>query len=269
MTSVDDGTVLGRATLVLELVESAGCITQADLARRSLLPKATVRRIAGDLTRRGLLTRCLDGYELGPRLASLGATALAHHPLRSVSTPHLQDLLERTRQVTFAMVVEPDLAMITLHLAFGHERAASGTETLARWPGVEHAEPALLFKAAGRVVYADHPDRVDALLAAGVRRPTRYSAPTRRALLAAIQESQHDGCAVERQEHTLGWSCVAAGIRDGEGRVVGVVGVTGQGAWEPDRFRRPLVEVATALRAAVPLAGPEARRVLAHHRATQ
>ncbi|RHA43640.1 IclR family transcriptional regulator [Cellulomonas rhizosphaerae] len=267
MGSVDDGTVLGRATLILELVESAGCISQAELARQSALPKPTVRRLAGDLTRRGLLTRCLDGYELGPRLASLGAAALGQHPFRAVAAPHLQDLLARTGQVAFVMDVEADLTMVTLHVAYGHQRAPAVNSTLGGWPPVEPVEPELLFKAAGRIAYAEHPDRVEALIASGVRRPTRYAAPTRRALLAAIDATLDAGMAVEREEHTLGWSCIAAGVRDRSDAVVGVVGVIGHGGtWDPERVRRPLTHVADALAAATPSAQADAQRALTRPR---
>ncbi|ROS31709.1 IclR family transcriptional regulator [Cellulomonas sp. PhB150] len=267
MGSVDDGTVLGRVTLILELVEAAGCLSQADLARQSSLPKPTVRRIAGDLTRRGMLTRCVDGYELGPRLASLGAAALGHHPFRVVTAPYVQDLLARTGQVAFVMGLERDLTLVTLHVAYGHQRAPAVSSTLGGWPPVEPVEPALLFKAAGRIAYAEHPDRVDALLAAGVRRPTGHSTPTRRALLAAIDATLVDGTAVEREEHTPGWACIAAGVRGADGTVVGIVGVIGHGGtWDPERVRHPLARAADALAAAIPLAEADARRALAAHR---
>ena len=263
MGTADDGTVVGRATLLLEIVEAAGCIRQADLARDAGLPKPTVRRIAADLVDRGLLSRCPDGYELGPRLVSLGAAALARHPFRAATAPHVQDLLARTGEVAFVQVVEPDLTMVTLHVAYGQSRATAVSATLDGWPTVEPAEPAILLKAAGRIVYAEHPDRVEALLAAGLRRRTRYSAPSRRALLAAIDATLERGTAVEREEHTAGWSCIASGIRDHDDRVVGVVGVIGRSsAWDPERLQGPITIVAEALSAAIPLALPEVRRAL-------
>lgn len=266
MGTVDDGTVVGRATLLLEIVEAAGCIKQADLARDAGLPKPTVRRIAADLIARGLLARCPDGYELGPRLVSLGAAALARHPFRAATAPHVQDLLARTGEVAFVQTVEPDLTMVTLHVAYGHSRAAAVDVTLDGWPTVEPAEPAILFKAAGRIAYAEHPDRVDAFLAAGIRRRTRYSPPTRRVLLAAISATLEDGTAVEREEHTPGWSCIASGIRDHDDHVVGVVGVIGRsGTWEPQRLHGPITRATDALSSAIPLALPEAQRAIERH----
>jgi DNA-binding IclR family transcriptional regulator len=124
----------------------------------------------------------------------------------------------------------------------------------------------VLFKANGRIAYAEHPDRVESLLASGVRRRTRYSAPTRRVLLSKISATLQDGIAVEREEHTAGWSCIASGIRDCDEHVVGIVGVIGHtGTWEPTRLSGPITRVSDDLSGAIALAAADVRRARERH----
>lgn len=249
MPASDDGTLLGRATLVLTTVEAAGCLNQAELARRSGLPKPTARRIAEQLAARGLLTRTPEGYELGPQLVALGTSAAARHRHRAVAVPQVQDLLARSGETVFVLSVARDLSLVTTHVAYGHGRA----EAVERSGGFPRSSPPTseaLLTAAGRAAYAGRPELIEALLAAGVRRRTRYSSPTRRALTAVLAASRDDGTTIERDEHTLGWSCIAAAVHDPSGRVVEVVGVVGRsGTWRPERLAGPLARASEQLAA--------------------
>ncbi|MEN0128089.1 MAG: IclR family transcriptional regulator C-terminal domain-containing protein [Brevundimonas sp.] len=236
MARSDDHTVLGRATLILEVVEAAGCLSQAELVRRTAMPKPTVRRIAEQLVVRDLLGRTPDGYELGPALVTLGTAAAQRQHRQVAATPFVDDLSTRSGETAFILSVARDLSLVTAHVAF-----APGSDPAIEFPGSVPPTGESLLTAAGRVAYAARPELVDELLRSGVRRRTPRSTPTRRALEATLAATADLGASVEHDEHTLGWSCIAAGVRDSSGRVVEVVGVLGRsGSWRPDHLRAPL-----------------------------
>jgi DNA-binding IclR family transcriptional regulator len=65
---MDDHTVIGRAVAILDCIASAaGPLALAALTRRTGIPKPTVRRIANDLTKRGMLELTSDGYQPATR----------------------------------------------------------------------------------------------------------------------------------------------------------------------------------------------------------
>lgn len=137
----------------------------------------------------------------------------------------MAELHERTREIAFLLRVEPDLSLVTTYVAYGQGRV----EALQRQGGFPRRTgltSGVLLTAAGRAAYARRPEVVDSLLRAGIRRRTRYSPASSRVLASALAAAR-EGTSVERDEHTLGWSCIAAGVRDALGRVVEVVGVLG------------------------------------------
>ncbi|MER7009684.1 hypothetical protein ABT297_42500 [Dactylosporangium sp. NPDC000555] len=50
--------------------------------------------------------------------------------------------------------------------------------------------------------------------------------------------------AVEQEQSTLGYNCIAAGIRDHRQHLVGVIGVAGRTGFAAHRLSRPLLAVA-------------------------
>jgi DNA-binding IclR family transcriptional regulator len=74
-------------------------LTLAGLARRTGMPKATVRRLALELVRAGALEMASDGVlTVGTRLWQLGTLAPLTEPLRTVAQPFMEDLYTALRQ---------------------------------------------------------------------------------------------------------------------------------------------------------------------------
>jgi DNA-binding IclR family transcriptional regulator len=243
MDGVDDGTVTGRVLAVLEAVADLDdAATLANLARRTGIPKPTVRRIAADLVGRGMLQRGDRAYWLGPRLLELGRRATAQHGLQEAATPYLHDLLARSGEIAW-LVAFTDSTSVLLNTAFGRNRA---DDMRHPWP-TDLRGPRFLHSAAGRVLLGDRPDLIDDARRRPATQPTPYSLTRWAQITAAIDGARDKGYAVEREQSMRGYHCIAAGIRDDNRRIVAVVGVLGRTTFAAERLSRPLVTAATGI----------------------
>lgn len=96
MDSVSGVGVLDKAVVVLQAVAESPA-TLADLQARTVLPRATVHRLAAALEHHGFLRRDESGrYELGLGLVSLGQAATERYPLVEIARDALGDLSSQT-----------------------------------------------------------------------------------------------------------------------------------------------------------------------------
>ncbi|MGX7829544.1 IclR family transcriptional regulator domain-containing protein, partial [Actinokineospora sp. 24-640] len=105
---------------------------------------------------------------------------------------------------------------------------------------------AFLTTAVGRLVLAERPD-----LAARVRsRPltalTPYTITSWPQLSATLDAVRDTGIAVEHNQMTLGYSCIAVGVRGDDDTLVGFLCVIGRNSsFAPHRIARPLLNAAS------------------------
>ncbi|WP_344247489.1 IclR family transcriptional regulator [Isoptericola hypogeus] len=261
MATPDDGTVVGRALAIADAVAVARVATLAQLARRTGLPKATVHRVAHDLVARGVLTRDDAGFALGPRLSRLGASATGERWPAAEVMPAVQELHERSRTMAFLMAVD-DQRLVTVGIAVGRAQAPE-LRRRGGWPAQMRLSPADLFTASGRVVLARSPELVEGYLRTGLRVRTPHSSRSIAALIRELARAHDDGVAVERDEHSEGWTCVAAVVPGPDGRIAGVVGMCGRTGEVPtDRARwvtAAAAELAPAVRRPPDAAGQAGR----------
>ncbi|OHV27848.1 hypothetical protein BBK14_18835 [Parafrankia soli] len=242
---MDDHTVTGRVVAVLDAVAAGnGAVTLAELTRSTGIPKPTVRRITADLVARHLLERGDNGFRLGCRLLELGTRAAAHHGLRHIATPYVQDLFARSGEIVWVMALARNSVAIIDHV-FGANRAQDMRR--GSWSMDVHS-PAFLTTAAGRILLADRPDLAARLRGRRLPPLTRRTVTSWPRIAADIAAVRDTGTAVEHEQCSLGHSCVAAGLRGRDGSLVGVIGITGRTATlAAPRLTRPLAAAAADL----------------------
>jgi DNA-binding IclR family transcriptional regulator len=226
---MDDHTVVGRAVEILDCVAGAtGPLPLAQLTRRTGISKPTVRRIANDLTERGMLEFTSDGYVAGSRLISHGVRSSRHRDNVIAAQPYLQDLHLQTRGETawFATAFDGDLSMATA--AFGRSHAPVIRDLMSE--SVLKLGSSMVVLAAGRLLAAHEPEVADRVLSTGWKPLTRYSVTDRRRMHGLLFEARDTGLARESEQTLLGWTCLAAALRDSSGRLMGAIGVSGRGA---------------------------------------
>jgi len=204
---VDDHTVVGRALAVIEAVAACGAyVSLAELAAVTGIPKPTVLRIAADLAARNLLTRTVRGYALGPELARLGEKASLQQEFERY-LPVLEELHAAHGGVAWVtagrdlvnvqpviQVCDPEFIGIARH----------------GWPAP--GSPAMLANTAGgHLVLAQQPDLLERIACSGIAPPpTPGALRDARQLCASVDRARRDGFAVESEQSTPGWICLAA-----------------------------------------------------------
>jgi DNA-binding IclR family transcriptional regulator len=242
----DDGTVVGRVAAILEEVASAsGPLSLAELTRRTGIPKPTVRRIAASLVTRGLLNRADDGYAPGGALVRYGLRAVARHPAALAAQPVLADLHQRASGgIAWFSAVHGGKLTLAGTACHREHRAAISTG----WPTDELIGPSVVLVAGNRLEIAHQPERADRILATGWRRLTPYSVTDPRRMRSLLAEARDTGLAREDEQTRLGWSCLATALRDSDGAVIGVLGVSGRtGPLEGPAIRAALMRLASDL----------------------
>ncbi|PFG42944.1 IclR family transcriptional regulator [Isoptericola jiangsuensis] len=245
MAVPDDGSVVGRALAITDAVAVAGVATLGQVARSTGLPKATVHRVAHDLVARGVLTLDDAGYALGPRLGSLGARRTGGRWPASDVMPVVQELHDRSRSMTFLLDVD-GWQLVTVGVAMDRAQAAE-VRRRGGWPAQTRLTADDLFTAAGRVLLAGSPDVVEGLLRTGLRVRTPHSSRSAVALWRQLARVRDEGAAVERDEHSEGWCCVAAGVTGPDGELAGIVGMCGRSGSVPVDRTRWVVDAAVEL----------------------
>ena len=222
-------TVLGKVMTILEAFSATETqVSLAELARRTELPKTTVHRVAGDMTRHRLLERTPGGYRLSGGLFELGMRAGAERGLLELAMPFLQDLYERSHEVVHLGVLDGQEVVYVAKIG-GHRQARSPSRTGGRMP--------LHCTAIGKALlaYGDAELRRSVLESPLSRwTPRTVVAPGLLAgQLAAVVET---GVAFEREESTTGLLCVASAVLDLDGRgAVAAISVTGPvGRFKPE-----------------------------------
>lgn len=259
----DDGTVLGRAMMVIEAcLDSTGPISLADLTAATGLPKPTVRRVANNLVQRDLLQRGPQGYISGSGLVLAGTRAAEQRATRLAATPFLEELHQRTNAAVWMVDVSAATHWPMVNNLYGpdqHQSRYAGT-----WPH-SPTDPAVLATALGIVALTNRPADVELLIRSGIPRLTPYTGARPRQVAAAMIRFANSGIAVEHQGCVLGWSCLAVPVMHNDGS--GVSAVLGLVSRTPRFLAARFATLAQASADAITAdSQPEPRRPSRNHR---
>ncbi|MFF7157975.1 IclR family transcriptional regulator C-terminal domain-containing protein [Streptomyces sp. NPDC008139] len=211
-----------KAMEVLEaLVQTGGPHRLGDLARRTGLTKPTVHRHLRTLAEYGFAQPAEGGsYRAGPRLLGLAAAALHDSRDLALARPVLDDLRRRTGLLAQYAVRHGDEAVLLAESEPASEYRMSGR------PGGRvplHSSGVGL-----AMLSALPPHETAALLDAGplaARTPRTLTEAAE--LRALLRDAASTGYAVDDEYDEPDVRSVAAPVLDGEGRVVGAIGVRG------------------------------------------
>ena len=204
----------------------------SDLSRTVHLPKATVHRLVSVLAGRGFLARDpgTARYRVGLAAFRLGTLFLDQTHVRAAALPVIRELASVTGEtVNLNVVIDGRRVCI--------EKAES-THDIRH--AVELGRPMPLYAgASGKLLLAYLPEaEISAIVAAGLPRLTERTPVQRDKLLRQLAEIRRRGVAVSSDERVAGASSVSAPIRDGIGRVVAGLTISGPTyRFTPERVR--------------------------------
>lgn len=211
-----------KAMEVLEaLVETGGPHRLGEIARRTGLTKPTVHRHLRTLAEYGFAQPAEGGsYRAGPRLLGLAAAALHDSRDLALARPVLADLRRRTGLLAqYAVRHADDTVLLAQSEPVREYRmyARPGSRVPLHCSGMGLAMLSVL-----------PPPETDTLLEAGplaARTPQTPTDPA--AIRTLLREAAGVGYAVDDEYEELDVRSVAAPVVDGEGRIVGAIGISG------------------------------------------
>lgn len=242
--------VLGKAQRILQVfaVDERPVIGLSELARCSGLPKATVHRLAMELTASGMLERDAAGFRLGPWLFELGQRVPRYQDLCKVAMPFMEDLYVATG-ATVHLGVRDRSEVVYVLKVHGHGGVDEPSRVAGRIP--------VHCTATGRAWLSAEPREVlEAVIAAGLERMTPYTAATPEALRRIVARARASGAAVEREEVRLGHGAVAAPVFGLHGPVAAIGVACRTSRRDPGDFESAVRTSAMALTRTLRAGGP-------------
>lgn len=192
-------------------------LTLSELSRRSGVPKATAHRLIGEMVSIGLLERTPEGLGLGLRLFELGALTAGVRELRSVARPEVAHLSRSTRQTIHLGILDKGEVVYIEKKTGVQLKSRLHSRLGGRFPA--HAS------ALGKSMLAFAGDADIASL--DLVRFTSRTLVRRGHLKTDLNEIRGTHVAFDRQESSLGITCVASPIFNREGQPVAAISISG------------------------------------------
>ncbi|KOG29219.1 IclR family transcriptional regulator domain-containing protein [Streptomyces resistomycificus] len=210
-------------------------LTLSDVARTCDLTRAAARRLLLTLVDLGYVHQDGRQFRLTPRVLELGYSYLSSFSLAQIAEPHLERLVERTRESSSLCVLDGDDVVYVARVPARRimtEAITVGT----RFPS--HVT------SVGRVILAHLPDDdLRARLARADLRPlTTRTLVSTEALRRELDRVRRQGFALVDQELEEGLRSIAVPVRDRDGEVVAAVNIpVNAGRNTPASVRRELL----------------------------
>ncbi len=218
-----------RGLALLEALAQTPDLTLSEVARRVRLPVSTTYRMLETLRRRGFVH--LSGasrYRVGLRAFEVGMGFLNGQRLPEVARPAMVDLVNRVNETANLAMRDGWEAVYVLQVE------SRQMLRLFAHPGARHP---LHCTGVGKILLAWEPeDQVRAFLeSAPLLRFTPRTLTDPEAILRELRSVRTRGYAVDREERERGVRCVAAPVRDSQGRVVAALSVSAPATRLPHR----------------------------------
>ena len=242
-------------------------LTSSELSRRSNLPEASGYRLIQTLVEIGAVVRGPRGrYRPGMLLVSLSQNVMIADLLRDAGQKVANELSERLDATVHVGVLERGMVTYAVKAA---TPTSFPTQTRAG------AQLEAYCSGLGKVLLAALPaDQVDAIICDGdLIALTPYTITDERELRAHLNQVRMQGWAIDDREFHSGMICIAAPVRDEQGRAVAAISISDAAeVMTPERqafLRDELTQAAAAIADKVcpggarpPIGVPQLRAVL-------
>jgi len=214
--------VIERMMALLEvLAEAQDPVSLKQLSQVTGLHPSTAHRILASLTGSRIVERKDAGnYQLGIRLLELGNLVKSRINLREVALPYMQQLHEKIGEsVNLGIRHDDEIVYI--------ERTSAG-RSLVRVVYLVGGRAPLHLTSVGKLFLAEDPPQAVKEYAkrTGLPGKTAHSLVTQAALEKELERIRRHNLGFDDEEAEVGLKCVAAPIRDDEGKMVAGLSVS-------------------------------------------
>lgn len=193
----------------------------AELAALVTVPKGTLYRLLETLCAEEFLEQEADGgYTLGIKAFEVGSAYLSKLDFPQSARRALEELAASCRETASLGVFSHGEVV---YVAIERAQREIGIQSQI---GTRHPAHCT---ALGKVMLADRPDEevTAILLKTGMPSLTEHTYTSPEALLAELRAVRRRGYAIDNEERSYGVKCIAAPIRDAQGRVIAAISVSG------------------------------------------
>ena len=193
----------------------------SELAKRLGIAKSTVHRLASALLDEGLLEQnAISGrYRLGIGLSSLGSQVRSRLNVASEAKPILNEMRVKLSE-NARLAVLGGRNVVFIHDFESNEGIHLRSVTGQYRPAHSVAEGLCLLSGL-------RPPQFEAFVAEPMEARTPNTVTTAEALAERVRRIKRVGYAIEDEECDLGTRCIAAPVRDAEGRIIAAIGLAG------------------------------------------
>jgi len=215
-----------RASQILDILgQSQQGTSIRELSTKINLPKGTIHRLLSSLLYFGYVRQDpkTRNYFLGFKLVELGNLLLGQLDLRKEAEPFLRDLAEGTKETIHMVIMDRDEVVYIEKVEFEQN---SGGLRMASRVGLRNPIHSC---AVGKVLLADFSDEAFDHFLRGKNLMKR----TENTMTDPVQLKEHlklvrkQGFAIDDEENEKGIRCVAAPVRNGAGKVVAAISISG------------------------------------------
>jgi DNA-binding IclR family transcriptional regulator len=199
-------------------------LTIGEIGEQAHLPKPTVVRLLSVLAERGYVERVpgAERYRLGVRTLEVGSVFLQSTSLEAEARPIMRHLADETRQTANLGILD--------HEQVVHIEVVAPDRPVRFWASIGKREDAYV-SGLGKVLLSTLPRKtLDAYVAKDRPALTAHTITGGEPLRAELERVQAQGYAIDHEESNPGVVCVAAPIRDGNGRITAAVSISGSKA---------------------------------------
>ena len=216
-------TAVERALNILEAAaHRRDGLTNSEISRKLGIPKSSASYILRTLERRGYLRRETESgrYRLGLKILSLGGDAQANLDIAEVALPFMRALVEKIHMTVHLAVLDQGEAV------YIEKVEAPGFFKVNTWIG---RRMFLHSTSVGKCLLAWLPKHEIEMLVKrqGLKKRTPKTITTMTKLLADLENTKAEGCAMDDEENSLGARCLGAPVFDVTGNVVAALGTSG------------------------------------------
>ena len=204
-------------------------LSLAELALRTAMPKATVRRILASLQAIGFIEQDLkrDHYRLGIGLFELGSLVLANMDLHREAGPFVSRLQQVTGEGVHLCVFNGSRMVLI-------DRREMEVSPLNTVTTMEEAPTHCTSVGKACLAFQDA-ESIERILREGLKRYTGNTITDPAELKGELRRIRERGYAVDNGEHQPGIRCVGAPIRNAAGHVFAAVSVSSGAERMPER----------------------------------
>jgi DNA-binding IclR family transcriptional regulator len=215
---------VNRALSLLEIMAKVnGSISLSELAGRAGLTMTTTHRLLSTLLSRGFVAQDPQTlrYHLGIKTFEIGNAATLVNDLRSLVRPFLKQLADSVNETINLAVLDG------AEVVYIDQLESTNMVVVKMFARIGNRGPAYC-TGTGKVLLADLPmaELRKCLSKVELTRFTEHTITDIEQLVAALQTIKNQGYALDFSERDLGVNCVAAPVKNFEGRVQAAISVS-------------------------------------------